>query len=46
MCDRILNPAGRGDLTEYVVAALSGGDATINAAQAKQVIQAVKVWCN
>lgn len=45
VCDRILNPAGRSDLTGYVVAALSGGDATINTAQAKQVIQAVAVWC-
>lgn len=45
VCDRILNPAERGDLTEYVVAALSGGDATIDQAQADRVVTAVKAWC-
>src|SRR5690606_10506513 len=46
ICDRIINPRG-GTMTleEYVVAELSGGNATIDEAQARQVIRAVKVWC-
>lgn len=45
VCDRILNPEGRGDITRYTVQALSGGDAQIDAAQARQVIKAVRAWC-
>ncbi|GGS88455.1 DUF732 domain-containing protein [Nonomuraea spiralis] len=47
VCDRILRGSDGGtmSLEEYTVAELSGGNATINEAQAKQVIKAVKVWC-
>lgn len=46
VCDRILHPSG-GTMTlrEYVVAELSGGNATIDQAQATKVVAAVKVWC-
>ncbi|MBO3745940.1 hypothetical protein J5X84_07655 [Streptosporangiaceae bacterium NEAU-GS5] len=46
ICDRILHPSGgTAGLVRYTVAELSGGDATINTAQARQVIRAVKMWC-
>lgn len=45
ICDRVINGAQGATLEKYVVAELSGGNATINEAQAKQVIKAVKVWC-
>lgn len=47
VCERILHGADGGSMSleQYVVAELSGGNATINEAQAKQVIAAVKEWC-
>jgi hypothetical protein len=46
ICDYGLNHrGGRQTLTAYTVRELSGGDAQITAAQARQVIRAVKVWC-
>ncbi len=47
ICDRIINPPGGKNMTlaQYTVAELSGGNATINQAQAYEVIKAVKVWC-
>ncbi|WP_214317267.1 hypothetical protein [Nonomuraea sediminis] len=47
ICGRILDGADGGKLTleQYVVQELSGGNATIDQAQARQVIKAVKVWC-
>lgn len=46
ICDRILRGSDGGmSLDKYTVEELSGGNATINEAQAKQVIKAVKVWC-
>ncbi|MEU4234176.1 DUF732 domain-containing protein [Nonomuraea sp. NPDC026600] len=47
VCERILHGADGGTMTleKYTVAELSGGNATISEAQAKQVIAAVKVWC-
>lgn len=46
ICERIVRPPG-GNLTleQYTVLELSGGNATINEAQARQVIKAVHVWC-
>lgn len=46
VCDRILRPVGgTKGLIEYTVQELSGGNATIDDAQARQVIKAVKAWC-
>lgn len=45
VCDRIINPRTTPSVEEYTVAALSGGTTTINQAQARQVIKAVKAWC-
>ncbi|MFJ2029435.1 hypothetical protein [Streptosporangium sp. NPDC087985] len=43
VCDRLLNePDG---LPKYTVLELSGGNATIDEDQAKQVIDAVAAWC-
>lgn len=46
ICERIVQPPG-GTLTleRYTVLELSGGNARIDEAQARQVIRAVKVWC-
>lgn len=48
VCDRILHPpkGSTWTVTKYTVFELSGGNATIDAAQARQVIRAVKVWCS
>lgn len=43
ICQMIMNP-GR-DLEGYVVLELSGGNAVIDRAQAREVIKAVQVWC-
>lgn len=47
VCDRILHGSDGGSMSleQYTVAELSGGNATIDEAQAKKVIAAVKVWC-
>lgn len=45
VCDRIIHPRENPSVEEYTVAALSGGTTTIDQAQARQVIEAVKAWC-
>ncbi|MGI5153603.1 DUF732 domain-containing protein [Microbispora sp. CA-102843] len=45
VCERIHNPAGGMSLERYTVEELSGGNASITTAQARQVIKAVKAWC-
>lgn len=47
VCERIIRPPG-GNLTlqQYTVLELSGGNATIDEAQAREVIKAVQVWCH
>jgi hypothetical protein len=46
ICDRIINKSGSAaSLVSYTVEELSGGNATIDQAQAKKAIKAVKVWC-
>lgn len=47
VCERIVRPPSGGTLTleKYTAMELSGGNATINETQARQVIRAVKVWC-
>ncbi|MEV7011554.1 DUF732 domain-containing protein [Streptosporangium sp. NPDC051022] len=47
ICDRMLNGMDNSkySLPEYVVLELSGGHATINEEQARQVIQLVAAWC-
>lgn len=47
VCERIIAPpeGSTMSLERYVVAELSGGNATIDEAQARQVVRAVKVWC-
>lgn len=47
VCERILHPSSGGmTLRQYVVEELSGGNATINQAQAAKVVTAVKAWCS
>ncbi|MEV4457020.1 hypothetical protein [Microbispora sp. NPDC049633] len=47
VCERIIAPpeGSTMSLERYVVAELSGGNATITTGQARQVIKAVKAWC-
>lgn len=46
ICERIVRPSdGNLTLEKYTVMELSGGNATINEAQARKVIKAVRVWC-
>jgi len=46
ICQRILQPpSGNLTLEQYTVLELSGGNATIDEAQARQVIKAVRAWC-
>lgn len=46
VCERMIRPPG-GNLTleAYTVLELSGGNATIDEAQARQIIKAVRAWC-
>jgi hypothetical protein len=45
VCEQILHKTTKWTITRYTIEELSGGNATINATQARQVIKAVKVWC-
>lgn len=46
ICERIVRPPGGNlSLEQYVVLELSGGNATINESQAREVVKAIRVWC-